>query len=137
LIPAFISSISLEVNLMPGGEGWRTPKDSWMDLEDAGDEVYFVNVRLRGEEDKAGIEAGADPAKAESDKEMERELVRAEAAVDLNIHKRAKKAGVEVLTSSPNLSARPRRLHLGRLPWLHEPQPRVSSWLVVSRSYSS
>jgi hypothetical protein len=69
-----------------------------MDLKDAGDEVYFVNVLPGGEEDEAGIEAGADPAKAESDKEMEKELVRAEAAMDLNIRRRAKKAGVEVLT---------------------------------------
>jgi hypothetical protein len=64
-----------------------------MDLEDAGDEVYFVNVLLRCEEDEVSSEAGADLAKTDFDEEMERELAEAKAAVDSNIRRRAKKAG--------------------------------------------
>jgi hypothetical protein len=85
-----------KVNLVQGGGG-GVPKDSWMDLEDAGDEIYFVNVLLGGDKDEMGSKAGADLTKTESDEEMERELDEAEVAVDLNIRRQAKKACVEVL----------------------------------------
>jgi hypothetical protein len=65
-----------KVNLVQGGEGWKTPEESWMDIEEAKDEVYFVNVLL------GGAENGTD-----SDEEMEREIVEAEAAMDASIRR--------------------------------------------------
>jgi hypothetical protein len=35
-----------KVNLVQGVEGWKTPEESWMDMEEAGDEVYFVYILL-------------------------------------------------------------------------------------------
>jgi hypothetical protein len=95
-LPCLKKEQECKVNLVQGGEGWRTPEDSWMDLEDVGDKVYFVNVLLRGEEDEVDQEAVADLAKTDSDKEMERELAVTEMAIDSNTRRRAKRAGVEV-----------------------------------------
>jgi hypothetical protein len=67
---------------MQGGEGWKTPEESWMDMDEGGDKVYFVNVLLKD--------------KVDSDEEMEREIEETEAAVEASISRRAKRAGVEL-----------------------------------------
>jgi hypothetical protein len=90
-LPSLKKEQECKVNLVQGGEGWRTLEDSWMDLEDADEKVYFINVLLRGEEDEVDPEAVADLAKTDSEKEMERELT-----MELNTRSWAKRAGVAV-----------------------------------------
>jgi hypothetical protein len=63
-----------------------------MELEDAEDEIYCVNVLREDEEDEA------DAPKTGSVTEMERELAETEATIDSSIRRRAKRAGVEVPT---------------------------------------
>jgi hypothetical protein len=68
--------------MVQGEDGWRTPEDTWMNLEEAEGEVFFLNV-LHGKE-------------PDSDEETEREIKKTEAAVDACILRRAKRAGVSV-----------------------------------------
>jgi hypothetical protein len=38
------------VNVVHRCEGWKTPEDSWMELEAAEEEAFFVNVLMGDEE---------------------------------------------------------------------------------------
>jgi hypothetical protein len=71
-----------KVNLVQGEEGWKTPENTWMNREETEGEVFFVNVLHKREPDSAD--------------KMERELEETEAAIDACIHRRAKRAGVNM-----------------------------------------
>jgi hypothetical protein len=62
--------------------GWRAPEDTWMDMEEAEEEVFFVNTL------RAGV--------PDSDEELEAEIARMEKAIDDCFQRRAKRAGVGV-----------------------------------------
>jgi hypothetical protein len=49
-------------------DGWRTPEDSWMEIGEVEEEVFFVNA-LQVEE-------------VDSEEELKAEIVRTEAAID-------------------------------------------------------
>ncbi len=52
------------VNVVQGEGGWRTPEDTWMEMEEAKEEVFFMNALQAGESD--------------SDAELEAEIARTE-----------------------------------------------------------
>jgi hypothetical protein len=81
-LPCLKGEEECKVNLVQGEGGWKTPEESWMDMEEAEDEVYFVNV-LHEEEPN-------------SDDKMQRELEETKAAVDVSILRRARRVGVNV-----------------------------------------
>ncbi len=51
-LPCLKKEQECKVNLVQEGEGWKTPEEYRMDMEDAGNEEYFVNVLLGGVENK-------------------------------------------------------------------------------------
>ncbi len=82
---------------MRGGEGWRTPEDSWMELEDAQDENYFVNFLLEDEENKADPPPPRQtPSRRWKGSWQKLSSHRFTYHIDSNIHSRVKGAGVEV-----------------------------------------
>jgi hypothetical protein len=44
------------VNIVCECEGWRTPEDSWMELEAADEEAFFVSVLVEEEEEMEDLE---------------------------------------------------------------------------------
>jgi hypothetical protein len=40
-----------------GEDRWRTPEDTWIEMEEIGEEVFFVNV-FSGKRIKLGLGAG-------------------------------------------------------------------------------
>ncbi len=81
-LPCLKKEQECKVNLVQEGEGWKTPEESWMDMEDARNEVYFVNILLGGKENKT-----------ESDEEMEREKAEAKVAVDASVRRGTNREG--------------------------------------------
>jgi hypothetical protein len=43
-IPKDIRKAEGMVNVVQGREGWRTPEDTWLEMEDKEEEVFFVNT---------------------------------------------------------------------------------------------
>jgi hypothetical protein len=68
--------------VVQGEEGWRTPKDMWMEVREVEEEVFSVNA-LQVEEPN-------------SDKELEAEIAKTEAAIDNCCRRRAMRAGIAV-----------------------------------------
>jgi hypothetical protein len=68
--------------MVQGEDGWRTPEDTWMEIGDVEEVVFFVNV-LQVEE-------------VDSDDELKAEIMRTEAAIDDCFRRRAIRAGIEV-----------------------------------------
>jgi hypothetical protein len=71
-----------KVNVIQGREGWRTPKDAWMEEEEEEEEMHFMNV-VQAEE-------------VGSDAELEAEIARTEEAIDECFWSRAKRAGIVI-----------------------------------------
>ncbi len=69
-------------NVVQGGEGWRTPEVTWMEMEEVEEEVFFVNTLQAGEPD--------------SDAELEAEIARTERAIDDCFRRRSRRAGIAV-----------------------------------------
>ncbi len=47
--------------MVTGGEGWRTPNESWLDMEMAEDgEIFFINVALAGKDKESGNQSKMD-----------------------------------------------------------------------------
>jgi hypothetical protein len=61
-------------------EGWRTPENMWMEMEEAGGEIFFVNA--------------LQVVELNLDEELEAEIARMEAAMDDCLQRRAKRAGI-------------------------------------------
>ncbi len=70
------------MNVIQREEGWMTPEDTWMEIEEAEEEVVFVNALWAGEPD--------------SDEELAAEIKKTERAIDDCFRRRAKRAGVAV-----------------------------------------
>ncbi len=71
-----------KVNVVQGEGGWKSPEDTWMEMEELEEEVFFVNTSQTGEPD--------------SDEELEAEITRTERARDDCFWRRAKRAGIAV-----------------------------------------
>ncbi len=72
-----------KVNVVQGDGECRIPEDTWMEMEEAEEEVFFVNTL------RAGV--------PDSDEELEAEMARTEKkAIDDCFWRRAKRAGVQV-----------------------------------------
>ncbi len=67
-LPCLGKGRECKVNVVQGRDGWWTPEDTRMEMEEAGEEIFFVNV-LQTEE-------------LESDEELEAEIVGTEAAMN-------------------------------------------------------
>jgi hypothetical protein len=97
-----------KVNMVQGGNGWRTPEEAWM--EDAEEEVMFVNVMWAEtmdwekeatedveETEKEVLSASAMLVKTtDLERELEEEIARTRVAVDECYRRRAKRAGVDI-----------------------------------------
>ncbi len=68
--------------MVQGREDWRTPEDTWIEIEDEEEEVFFVSI-VQVEE-------------VNSDAELEAEIARTEKAIDDCFRRRAKRAGKAV-----------------------------------------
>jgi hypothetical protein len=69
-------------NVIQGEGGWRTPEDTWMEMEEAEEEMFFINT-LQVE-------------RSDSEEELEAEIARTEKAINDCFRRRAKRAGVAV-----------------------------------------
>ncbi len=81
-LPCLKEGKECKVNVVYGGEGWRTPENTWMDMKEVEEEVFFVNVLQE--------------IWLDSDEELEREIEKMEVAVDDCIRRRTRRAGVSV-----------------------------------------
>ncbi len=59
---------------MTGGEGWRTPNESWLDIEMAEDgEIFFINVALVGKDKESGNQSKMNVPEPEEEYEKPQE----------------------------------------------------------------
>jgi hypothetical protein len=43
-LPCLKEGKECKVNVVQGEDGWRTPEDMWMEMEEMGEEVFFVKL---------------------------------------------------------------------------------------------
>jgi hypothetical protein len=67
-LPCLSKEKECKVNVVQGEEGWKTPEDTWMEMKEVEEEVFFVNTLQAGE--------------LNSDDKLEAEIARAEVAID-------------------------------------------------------
>jgi hypothetical protein len=81
-LPCLAKGKECKVNVVQGEDRWKTPEYMWMEMEEAGEEVLFVNA-LQVKE-------------MNSDEELEAEIARTAVAIDNCFRRRAKGAGIAV-----------------------------------------
>jgi hypothetical protein len=81
-LPCLSKEKECKVNVVQGEEGWKTPEDTWMEMGEMEEEVFFMKA-LQAEE-------------LNTDEELEAKIPRTEVAIDDCFQSRAKRIGVAV-----------------------------------------
>jgi hypothetical protein len=81
-LPCLSKEKECKINIVQREDGWRTTEDTWMEIGEAEEEVFFINV--------LGVE------EVDSEEELKAEIVKTEAAIDDCFIRRAIRVGIEV-----------------------------------------